>query len=133
MDDLATWLTAQVDTDERVALAASSGDNGVWCQSDPDNPGHILDERGFTVTHFEDGSPDANQATHIALNDPARVLAEVRAKRLLIDLHAACGSGSGYCDDGGHVQYGGVCFNLAVLTLPYADRPGYREEWRPAE
>jgi hypothetical protein len=53
----------------------------------------------------------------------ARVLAEVEAKRRMMELHD-------HCDDW---AYGdpSTCPELRLLALPYADHPDYREEWRP--
>lgn len=64
---------------------------------------------------------------------PARVLRDVEAKRRIVERHADCGSGGGYCDDGGHGWDhlpGGGCAELADLAVVYADHPDYREEWR---
>ena len=70
---------------------------------------------------------------------PERVLAEVEAKRQLLDLH-----------EPGEMEYvdGDVCMvcentdvgdegpfypcrTLRLLAMPYADHPDYREEWKP--
>jgi hypothetical protein len=58
-----------------------------------------------------------------------RVLAEVQAKRRILERHAECGTGYGYCDDGGHGSPGG-CADLKDAAAPYADHPDYRPEWR---
>ncbi|MBC9715893.1 hypothetical protein H9Y04_25465 [Streptomyces sp. TRM66268-LWL] len=62
-------------------------------------------------------------AAHIARHDPSRVLAAVAAKRQLpADLVQAAESlGAQWCRDRA----------LQALTVAYADRPGYRDEWRP--
>jgi len=54
---------------------------------------------------------------------PARVLAECEAKRRIVERHRSC-------DD---VSFGdqSTCPDLCDLALPYADRPGYQEAWRP--
>lgn len=57
---------------------------------------------------------------HIARWDPARVLAEVEAKRRILDLHAPL------ADYKGRVQ----CETVSLLAQPYAGRDGWREEWR---
>lgn len=107
MDDLVHWLLEQVATDEAEATAAFSG------QTDPEN-GWGIDGRAITphvgVIHEE------VQRTHVAKWNPARVLAECEAKRRIIDL--VVGAYAGYAV-------------LPVLALPYATRPGYREEWKP--
>jgi hypothetical protein len=66
---------------------------------------------------------DPSAAGHIVRWDPARVLAEIDAKRRVVEnqqRHAPGQSG-----------YGAATFAVRCLALPYADRPGYREEWRP--
>lgn len=112
MDDLVEWLRLQLDEDEQLARAAAgpSPGGGEWMMSDTGrHPGY---------------TPE--QAEHIALHDPARVLREVEAKRRLIGAHpeldrcTACAAGES-----------GRCPNLRLLALPYSDRPGYREEWKP--
>ena len=66
---------------------------------------------------------------------PARVLAEVDAKRRALTRHRQCGTGIGHCDDGGHAwdEEDGPrgCADLADLALPYADDADYDEAWRP--
>ena len=63
---------------------------------------------------------------------PARVLREIDAKRRVVDLMEgmlAAARGDSEVD-----HYGGLGAaedTLELLALPYADRPDYREEWRP--
>lgn len=79
----------------------------------------------------------ADLATHIARHDPARVLAEVEAKRRIVDGYedalrvAVVTAPAGPLDD--MVKYTGTALMFAVqcLAAPYADRPGYQPEWRP--
>ena len=62
----------------------------------------------------------------------ARIRAEAHAKPRIVRLHAACGTGTGCCDDGGRGgAEGSGCATLACLALPYAAHPDYRPEWRP--
>lgn len=70
-------------------------------------------------------------AEHIARHDPVRVLAEVEVKRRIVDEHGP--NEYGLCDvcvlndDARRAP----CPTLRLLTLPYADHPDYRGEWRP--
>ncbi|MFI2650191.1 DUF6221 family protein [Micromonospora fulviviridis] len=122
MDDLVTWLRQQLDEDERVARAA---DSSRWL---PEDKGITFE---YTADDFHEGEAQARLAAdtranqeHIARHDPERVLAEVEAKRRILD----------ECEwrivdfDPGH---GCAQQVLAFLALPFADRPGYRAEWRP--
>jgi hypothetical protein len=108
-DDLITWLRAQLDEDERVARA--------WLPL---------------------GNPTAADREHIARHDPARVLAEVDAKRRILDEHKTydvhSGFGCGICAFNGWdkvIEPEGWCTTVRLLALPYADRLGYRSEWAP--
>lgn len=58
---------------------------------------------------------------HIVRHDPARVLAEVEAKRRIVDVCAEP-------DDNG---YDVAMMVLPLLALPYADHPDWRPEWAP--
>lgn len=138
VDDLVVWLHAQLDEDERMAKAATPGRwvPGHWALHMPPDIVHAPDYRppGFSQgqnvaeTIVAEGGMGpwcaslrgsgfpAGNAAHIAEHDPARVLAEVDAKRLLLDLHKQCEAS---------------CYILRVLALPYSDRPGYQEAWRP--
>jgi len=65
---------------------------------------------------------------HVARWNPARVLAECESKRRIVVLHSDIDP----CDahDGATMETV-PCETLRLLALPYADRPGWREEWRP--
>lgn len=60
---------------------------------------------------------------HIIRHDPARVLAEIEAKRALVDEFERCGPNT--------EGYSGLRFAVAVIATVYADHPDYREEWKP--
>jgi hypothetical protein len=62
------------------------------------------------------------------------VLRELGAKRQMVKLHERLPAGAFCvtCDAPSGVpgrDHG--CTTLRLLALPYADRPGYRDEWRP--
>ncbi|MGY0023733.1 DUF6221 family protein [Streptomyces sp. YJ-C3] len=128
MDDLAQWLGDQLDEDERIARATE------WCAGTRTFNG--WDAARTDEYEWEVRSRNAVIASglneefvhHIVAHDPARVLREIEAKREIIrqaDLYLCdSGPGCGYRTKHGHSV-------LRLLALPYADRPGYREEWRP--
>jgi hypothetical protein len=136
VDDLVTWLRAQLDEDERVAKMAEILDPAPWANRVSTTPGGHVEGRiagagGHTVVHVKDQAPDFDSATHIARWDPARVLAEVDAKRRILELHAPVidGTQSSWTWFAGSESASEAIVKL--LALPYADRPGYRSEWRP--
>ncbi|MEW2351458.1 DUF6221 family protein [Streptomyces sp. NPDC006684] len=125
--DLLAFLRERLDEDAAVARAASPG---------PWRPGvrsglTAVEGDGWTVCNA-----DNLDAAHITRHDPVRTLAEVEAKRALLELHHEvedpqemqdfCAT----CDvTGKYPEY--PCQTLRLLALPYADHPDYREEWRP--
>ncbi|WP_229401930.1 DUF6221 family protein [Micromonospora okii] len=151
MEDLLTWLRQQLDDDEQAARAV---------------------EGPYKPYYFDFIDDDARPFVDLAL-DPARALAEVDAKRRILDEHARGQSGfiwvtsaevtdradvveertnaegvkvarvplwictrcsdwypDAQRDEDSHVSHGFPCLTVRLIALPYADRPGYREEWR---
>lgn len=106
-EDLVTWLRAQIDEDERVACAAVGA---------PSDPGTIQD--------LPSSGPWSDFDTRF---DPARVLAEVEAKRRILDEHDPSHDP---CDAHDAALRTITCDTVRLLALPYADREGWREEWR---
>lgn len=151
MDELITWLRQALDDDEQVALAARAkfgfedGEGtGRWKANLGFGPA-VEDEGTSGIVVYDEGAPTDGQALHIARWDPARVLAETKAKRAVIDEHPidtelsayaqACGTGKTFgcvlCHDWDGVTKGeGYCKTLLLLAQPYADRQGFRDEWR---
>ncbi|MFD0353496.1 DUF6221 family protein [Streptomyces sp. NPDC127110] len=134
MNDLVQFLRARLDEDAADAHACT----GPRWRVEPD---------------------DGVNGPHIARHDPARVLAEVLAKRLLLNASnvfcaPGCGvehSFSGSCglrwmgpvheahgqrwvrdDTGARFAAPAVTseWTLRVLALPYANHPGYQQEWQ---
>lgn len=129
MTDLAAFLAARLDEDEQLARTADA-------EPFPDKGFH----RG---THIAYGL----QSTGIGLEyqgfalvwDPARVLAEITAKRAIIDAHPNVNDGDcGTCVVGrwGYPTHGGStierwpCPTLRALAATYADHPDFDESWR---
>lgn len=152
MDELVTWLRGVLDEDERSARAAT------WTDDQVGNTWRAVKstaeyERLIVADGFEDGvaivrpeglDPEAT-AEHIALHDPAAVLADIEAKRAILDLHSAVLDGKDrpvcdYCDQLCHSRSGLMCddpdapypcYTVKLLASAYRDRPGYRAEWAP--
>lgn len=155
-EELINWLRAQLDEDERKALAATSGP--WWDSPVMAAPGHHTirggpaDWRGFDGSLGGDTRPIARiapapdyegsfvtdhdaDAEHIARHDPSRVLREVEAKRKILDGHSPHKRGA--CPVCWRVtpkssrREDYPCPTLRLLAAPYSDRPGYQEAWRP--
>lgn len=149
VDDLVTWLRAQLDEDERMAREATGGpwevgptfggrDNRVYVKPE----GFGIDTVGTCIIAGQVANMPEYRANaeYIARHNPARVLAEVDAKRRILDRHASYDfpadledgpgaySWTGRCD---HCHEPWPCPDLRDVAAPLADRPGYREDWRP--
>lgn len=153
MDELVTWLGAQLDARSREL----DGDERAAKASDPARHREIVTEtlaKRVVGTH--------RQAGHIARWDPARVLreveigrAEVEATRRILALYGdqvrrqaensalfVLLSKQRYLDQAEFTRVkthgwelgGRIAALTAVirpLALPYAGQPGYQAEWRP--
>lgn len=152
------FLAARHDEDEAVAQAASPGPWHTNAESD-----EVLAMDDITVAEgFALSGPQVRATTaHIARHDPARVLADVAAKRAIIEDHGwkyadpyESWKGDAYRERYGdtrdsrlctrcggtspHPNLGEVerrdswpCTTLRLLALPYAEHEDYDEEWRP--
>jgi hypothetical protein len=100
-----TWCdgSASSSTRTRRAQRAIDGPRNAFVSADEDVEPLLFDEEGMFVL-------------------PARVLREIDAKRQIVERYAWLRE---------HGDTGGTAWVLPLLALPYADRPGYREEWRP--
>jgi uncharacterized protein DUF6221 len=122
--ELITWLRAQLDHDEQVAVEAR----------DTDHSG-VFDGTGIVVMHAATGTRNvtliSTVATHIADWDPARVLAEVDAKRRMLDWLTRVDEYMDRDDMSWHRLGGAIDTDDAVrlLAQPYAGREGWRTEW----
>ncbi|MFF8840568.1 DUF6221 family protein [Streptomyces sp. NPDC015130] len=109
--DLIAFLRARLDEDEQAARAANSG----WYSYDA--------EQAIAFVPVED-------AQHIARHSPARVLAEVEAKRQIIKQHER------YAAErrrmmGGWDPRSDDSPILSALAAVYADHSDYQPDWRP--
>jgi hypothetical protein len=114
VSDLVAFLKARLGEDENTAKIAQNtpGEQSLaWCLS-------------------------SDLQTPVVKSSPVRALAEVEAKRRIIEEHAEnrygdcriCGgSDSCGCMSGSDHP----CDTLRLLALPYAWHPEYRQEWKP--
>lgn len=156
MRDIAAFIHARLDEGEQAARAATPGPwrwtnagSGIIgeqpvLESESDPTAVVIDATGNHTEGYV--CIDAGDQAHIAHWDPARVLAEVEAKRLLVNAHARphecislTGTGERSVVDGKpwelwepeHTDDHGPCFVLRCLALPYDWHPDYQQEWRP--
>lgn len=113
---LAEFMRARLDEDERVARAATPG---TWSAAESYPDAWVIDGPTHNIANENSrGDISRGDAMHIARHDPARVLREVEAKRLIV-------AGIDPEDPPDLVAV------LRLLALPYVDHPDYRDEWRP--
>lgn len=148
--DPVEWLRRQLAIDERLAQSASDSGRTWTAAIDVGDHYNIpvvtpvaveklqkSDSRPLlrndpTVARCQPHYDDDGPCAHIAEWDPQRVLAEVEAKRRIVDLHEGEHACSTYDRDGNIDNCTwviGYCSTLRLLALPYADRAGYRKEW----
>lgn len=147
--DLAEWLLERIAEDEAAARAARAGGwrvehdrhqfgDGSSCEAwgiKTDQPWEERTSYGQPLVRDsvveigydrdyqtpEAAFDHAPTAAHVARWDPSRVLAECEAKRRII-------TALSWDDDPWRRTRDHL---LSLLALPYADRPGYQETWRP--
>lgn len=146
---LASWLLNRLAEDEALALAAQAG---PWSSCVTAGGGTVegADARGVAQRRcFDPCSPYVESeplaladAEHIARHNPARVLAEVAAKRLQIDqtfrYEETIDDEWGCCHSADEIARGrcpatpvnGIQM-LRLLALSYADHPTYWTGWKP--
>jgi Family of unknown function (DUF6221) len=111
MTDIVEFLNARLDEREQAAMAATASG---------------LDVREVWGIH------DEAMRRHAALHGPAWVLADVAAKRQIIEaLESSAESQALDADDRCYECGTKPLMMLRQLALPNADHPDYRKEWRP--
>lgn len=172
MNDLATWLLAQYDADDEAARDVADADGSQWTAAID-----VGDEYNYAVVVTTDpgklqrldwrdeplvtpGDPQVARcgvegleggelrARHIARHDPATMLADLAAKRRIVEEHRteeACSYhpktseypfGCTTCHrdpECGYVMALGWCDTLRLLAQPYANRDGYDPAWAPSD
>jgi hypothetical protein len=135
MTDLVAWLTQQIDHDEQVARAATTGPwtaEGNGSIVGPTGPlpklaGHVV----CSVGAWNVGRPTAVDAAHIALHDPARVLRQVTAYRRILARHSPRPSGPPNTWVTPQCGWPSLnpCPDVRDLLSIYSDREGHDPSW----
>lgn len=138
IDDMVEFIKAQLDEDE--AGAHSSGPARVaWLTYRKDSGEMLYTTVAAEVGHGDvwiaDGRELAPPASAMVVYDPARVLADVAAKRAVIELYETARTALEASD--GTILAGTAKLNLRAygnalraLAAAYASRPGFKPEWR---
>jgi len=135
--DLVAFLRARLDDDEQVAQEAAKMAGGQrWAARY-----HVITqmpEPGRAGDTIAECAPFGGRyvAKHIGRHDPERVLAEVDAKRRIVDrldywetnASRAGVAGLSNFERGTRAELLATC---RLLALPYADHPDYQPEWTP--
>jgi hypothetical protein len=135
MDDLIAFLRARLAEDAAAAKAAAWDEDmsARWTAASTPYGGDQGHPRWYVNDAYDDGvigkvdpqgNDDEGVARHIARHDPARVLAEVDAKRRRLELLADA-------IRRGHDDSDIATELLPLEALPYADHPDYKDTWRP--
>lgn len=155
IDGLADWLLACINDDEVKARAVDVSpdlhgryqrrlDDGRFVEHAPDRAEfYVMRVKRSGIDGMPENVQDRPATELFATLNPTRVLAECETKRRLIEwvfehaerldqewdcCHRAAGIRLGECSGIGNIE---ATAALGLLALPLADRPGYREEWRP--
>jgi hypothetical protein len=133
VSDLVEFLTARLDEDETIALAATPSPWTSHGLPSRDQATIIQDMGRRSITGDPIGAPVVAStyrpggnadAGHIARHDPARVLREVEAKRRILAWAS---------DPKMHLELipeAERYYVLTALAQPYVDHPDHQEAWR---
>ncbi|MFJ3923030.1 DUF6221 family protein [Streptomyces sp. NPDC090022] len=139
--DLVQFLRARLHEDELIARSVqdrSTPWDGQWV---PDGTNVLRTKNGHVLTYGHattDGRDlpmplKPGLVDHWARHDPARVLAEVDAKRQALNHYERIQQHTKKSNGGDDyiLAEGAVCRQIEFMALPYADHPDYRTEWAP--
>lgn len=147
---LTDFLLQRLSEDEAAARAAIDpdrpGTHWRWVVpddgSDPDAPRWLRTTEVFPTTSgvgplpafplgFEFKAEPSRGMDHIARHDPARVLADVEAKRKIVE-RCAYATQDSFAGDYDLAPRCDLAWDiLCDLASVFADHPDYRAEWRP--
>lgn len=152
MTEIYEFLTARYDEVEAAANAAVEVDPAPWVADvvDEGDTG-ARSEHGFGVVVAADGSPlwddegsrtlmmTAPTARHVAAHDPARVLADISARRKRLDMHRPNTHWEPRCmvclsDRAGRLSDDWTpdawpCKTILLDAASYTEHPDYQQKW----
>jgi len=129
------FLTARLDEEEVVARAALTPER--WWVDGP------ASQTGMWWVYDTGAKFESREiATHVARHDPARVLADIAAKRAIVALHAPVEDHNWKSGESHGYLWCGMCGSLddspepypcrtsLALLQPFADREDFDPAWR---
>lgn len=132
MSGIVGFLRARLDEDEAVARAATEGEvNWSHWTFDPRRSVVVTPDEFIVAAGVDKDAMNDPDGEHIARHDPARVLADVAAKRAMIDHVEGCEEqiqgewGVGPTTEDTWVEVFGP------MAAVYSDHPDYQQEWKP--
>lgn len=161
VSDLVTFLQARLDEDEQAAREAARQHERAVAAFKVGRPTDMEDLPGETAADWSGGSDEDGQGyfrqavwagegiaticemrdeqdwaspVHIARHDPTRVLAEVAAKRRILELHFGEDretDGGVFRDQCAVCDESMPCETLRLLALPHAKHEDYNPDWGP--
>jgi hypothetical protein len=133
VDDLVSFLRARLDEDEQVAREITAPEWSEGCSWLADLRDPLPSQRRAYGLPKEWQLLSEADTRHIARWDPARVLAEVEAKRGILDEYRlwADDDSRDYDQSRTAVDRSAALEEVVkLLAQPYADHADFRSEWR---
>lgn len=151
MIGIVEFITARLDEDQADAEAAQAADPTPWSVKEQ-YAGDVAAADGVVLWDYEgigSGYLTEPTAAHIARHDPARVLAEVKAKRAIVALHSPVWLVNQWVQDADGQRHQGdlvvcrsceprtgfmtdqwPCDTIKLLAAPDAERSEFNPAWR---
>jgi len=138
--DIDEFLLARWTEREQTARLACNGTNGQWHVTNQERQIEADDFGKFVI--YDEGGHNEHQAAHIALHDPAAVLADIAAKRAILAEHPQVAADRPHKDGPqtgcrtchadthcGEIEARGLCETVRHLATPDATHPDYNPDW----
>jgi hypothetical protein len=129
--DLASWLIAVWDEEERLATEAAEEANGPkWYALEYDYEGIAIHSRPVEVSS---GSHRTAETIHISRHDPTSVLARIAADRKILARYNAVRTSplgpDAFANGNAMSRLDELDQVLRLLASPYKGREGWQESW----
>jgi hypothetical protein len=135
--DITEFVAARLKDREDYAIQAAEEFGPDWIEIwsgtvdlTANRPDRQPEGRSGWETHVDTG--DSRVSRFMVQNDPTRVLADVAAKRRILERHRNCGDGFGWCGEGGHgIDWElGRCHDLRDLAQIDETHPDFNPVWK---